>query len=300
MRPILLCYDGSEDARAAMRAAAGLLPAHESMVLHVAPPAVDWTAAPALGVVLESPADHDRLHERAASTLQEGVQLASELGLQPRGQLRSGGRAVWRAILEVADQADLRLIVAGSHGGHMRDHMPLGSVAHGLVSNASCPVLITHRGVPDAATGVQRVLVPHDGSATADAALDTAASSFQGADVQVVSVWQEGERAARVAAYAVAEAGARRVRALGGDATALAVPSADGVAGTIVRLAADLRTEVVVLGTHGLGSTPRTLVGSTAQQVLERAAVPVLVVPASVDAFGRHDAPLAAAATSVG
>jgi nucleotide-binding universal stress UspA family protein len=49
---------------------------------------------------------------------------------------------VWRAILDVADQHDVAVIVAGSRGLSGITSLVLGSVSHGLANHAHRPLLI--------------------------------------------------------------------------------------------------------------------------------------------------------------
>jgi nucleotide-binding universal stress UspA family protein len=50
------------------------------------------------------------------------------------------------------------------------------------------------------------------------------------------------------------------------------------VAGTICRVAADLHTDVIVVGSHGRGAIERILLGSVSEQIVRHAPCPVLVV----------------------
>jgi nucleotide-binding universal stress UspA family protein len=47
----------------------------------------------------------------------------------------------------------------------------------------------------------------------------------------------------------------------------------------ILAQAADSNADVIVMGMRGIGGAEKLLLGSTSQQVLERSAIPVLVVP---------------------
>lgn len=67
-------------------------------------------------------------------------------------------------------------------------------------------------------------------------------------------------------------------RQRGIDATALLVqgPTVE----TILREAANLEADLIVLGSHGRGAVLRALLGSTSEGVLRKAEVPVFIVPA--------------------
>jgi nucleotide-binding universal stress UspA family protein len=52
-----------------------------------------------------------------------------------------------------------------------------------------------------------------------------------------------------------------------------------GVAEDLLQIAADVRADLVVVGTHGRTGLRRVLLGSVAEAVMRQATVPVLVVP---------------------
>ncbi|HEX5338389.1 MAG TPA: universal stress protein [Gallionella sp.] len=67
------------------------------------------------------------------------------------------------------------------------------------------------------------------------------------------------------------------LRKTGLDTTALLVQGA--TAETILKEAAKLGVDMIVLGSHGRGATYQLLVGSVSETVLHHSACPVLVVP---------------------
>lgn len=73
------------------------------------------------------------------------------------------------------------------------------------------------------------------------------------------------------------EALAASLRERGVDAEALLVQGP--TAATILEQAADLRAELIVIGSHGRGALYRALLGSVSADVLRGARQPVLVVP---------------------
>ena len=140
------------------------------------------------------------------------------------------------------------------------------------------------------------VLVATDGSPSSIAAAKAAAALLRSADhVTLVSVLTEvpgddaggfegsvysaGEQDA-LWKQELAEAGEELER----TAAALTTAKIDkrievgDVAGTICRVAADLHTDVIVVGSHGRGAIERILLGSVSEQVVRHAPCPVLVV----------------------
>ena len=118
---ILLCYDGSESATHAIAVAHDLLGDVPATLLHLwdAPPNY-VPADPAIGLQVWSPAQMADLEsvilERANKVLDEGVALATEAGFAAEGRLERTIAAPWRAILDIAEELDAQLIVAGARG----------------------------------------------------------------------------------------------------------------------------------------------------------------------------------------
>jgi nucleotide-binding universal stress UspA family protein len=148
---ILLCYDDSDSARRALAVAQRTLGHQAAILLHVyrAPEAVLADAFstrgsdPAGGAVsqerLESLASR-----RAREVLSTGRAIVSELDATVEVEAREAPHdvPVWRAILDVADEVDAELIVAGTHGPTAVAEQALGSVSGGLVHHSHRPVLI--------------------------------------------------------------------------------------------------------------------------------------------------------------
>jgi nucleotide-binding universal stress UspA family protein len=298
---LLLCYDGSDDARHAITRAAALFPEVDAVILHVSKSKVDWLFGPSLGPLLEIPGVDEAILANANKILDAGVEFAIEAGLVARGELRTTGNAVWRTVIDVA--ADLRpaLIVAGSHGRRWRDVLPLGSVARGLLAHADVPVLITHRTDRAASPApTARLLLGFDGSATSEVAVDAVAQLLSDAQVELLSAWErpgivtEGlmgvqyaqDIEASLAAHAdeVGQDGVQRARSAGLSATPVSVCATDGVGRALLDVAHERNADLICVGTHGRGAITRVVVGSTAQWIVQHADLPVLVIPADVDA----------------
>jgi nucleotide-binding universal stress UspA family protein len=75
------------------------------------------------------------------------------------------------------------------------------------------------------------------------------------------------------------QAAGLRARGIAVDTAAEIGPPAD----TLVRMAAQGRTRLVVVGAHGRRGAARVLLGSVAERVVRTASTPVLVVPPTVD-----------------
>ena len=137
--PILFCYDGSPESRAAIEAAGDLLPLRRSVVLTVG----------SLGAVAEAYAaegsgamDYDgELRAAVRGRAEEGADVARSEGFcaEARGELETD---VWRSVVDVGDQLDASVIVLGSRGLHGLRTLVEESVSHQVATHARRPVLI--------------------------------------------------------------------------------------------------------------------------------------------------------------
>jgi nucleotide-binding universal stress UspA family protein len=150
-RPILICYDGSEDARRAVAAAGDLLAHRETVVLDVTPP----LTAEEEEAALFTPVIPDNVETR----VRDLRKMAHRGTLQARAKgLDAVDRVVvaaptWQGVVDVADEIDAGVIVVGSRGLSGARELFEGSLSHELTRHAGRPVLIVppvHRTVePD-------------------------------------------------------------------------------------------------------------------------------------------------------
>ncbi|HSD25446.1 MAG TPA: universal stress protein [Solirubrobacterales bacterium] len=146
-RPALLCFDGSPDAAEAIHRAGDLIGGGSAILLYVwLPPSALLLAGRAvtedhpLGPAIEEfDAAARKEAERVAA---KGVEIASRAGFDAKPVTRRASHAVWRAILEVAEEHEVRAVVVGSHGRSAAASAVLGSVSHGVVNHCRRPVLV--------------------------------------------------------------------------------------------------------------------------------------------------------------
>jgi nucleotide-binding universal stress UspA family protein len=148
--PLILCYDGSEDSRHAIRRAGELFAGRRARVVSV------WQATAAtggLGFAGETAGmvdlfELDRAAAKAGDSIaDEGARLAREAGLLAEPVAVQGAGPVWKTIVELADRDDAATIVMGSHGRAGLRAMLLGSVSSAVVHHADRPTLIVRRPV---------------------------------------------------------------------------------------------------------------------------------------------------------
>ena len=143
-RPLLLCYDGSEDAKHAIREAASMFgPGRPALVLSVwqdaaALPSFAWAGAalPDLGDVFEA------ARQGAERIAEEGAGIARATGLVPTPIVAEAKGPIWAAVEEVCKAHDVEAVVAGSRGLSGVKSILLGSVSNGIVHHAKRPVVV--------------------------------------------------------------------------------------------------------------------------------------------------------------
>lgn len=301
--PILLC--AGTDAAAAARlaeAAADLL--HQRPVVVLA----TWQPPPVMGAIdavadalYDARADLRGSAQRSAA---ESAHAAAEVleahGMQVSPQVRPEEYTPWRMILDVADEIDAAVIVAGVSEDAARRPGALGRQARALAHRTHRPLLLV---TPDgAAPDDAAVLFATDGSAHATRALRTAATLLRPRPAIVASVWRPVGDAAGLAMAAVPDDIARqgaerldeaaRLRSAGhaGDGVELlagagwavqasTIKKARHVPSAIADAAGEHRAAAIVTGTRGRSRIAAALLGSTAEGVVRDSDRPVLLVP---------------------
>jgi nucleotide-binding universal stress UspA family protein len=152
--PIVIAYDGSEAARAAVNEAAALFGSRPAIILTVWEPGLaDYMAMPGtMGTgTMMMPYDPstvqeiDRASEDHARTIAEdGVKLAVAGGLQAEALPVRDAADIADAILETAKQRDAAAIVIGSRGLKGLKSKLLGSSSSSVLSRSDRPVVVVH------------------------------------------------------------------------------------------------------------------------------------------------------------
>jgi nucleotide-binding universal stress UspA family protein len=144
---ILIGYDGSDDAKAAIEQAAALFRDQPATVLTVWEPysAVVGRTPAAIGI-LRGLDDLGQIDEECRKSAQEtadsGAGLARAAGLTASAAICSRTRSVAEAILVEADRLNAGAIVLGSRGLGGVGSILLGSVSHAVLQHGDRPVFI--------------------------------------------------------------------------------------------------------------------------------------------------------------
>ena len=141
-KTILFAYDGSDEAKEAIRQAGRQLrQGRHAIVLTV------WqrfAGVPFMGPAAIAGVGFPEQHERDAQQLaREGAALAREAGFDAEG-IAEEGDPIWERIIETAETHDAGIIVMGSHGRTGLSLVLVGSVAAATARHTERPVLIAH------------------------------------------------------------------------------------------------------------------------------------------------------------
>jgi len=139
--PILICYDGSDEARNAINTAASLLKTRRAIVLEIESPMRVSGSFAALSSDVLGNAFGDLNAEDALRRSRSGAELAREAGFT--AQARAGLAApTWEGIVDTANEVDASVIVIGSRGLTGARERLEGDVSHEVAEHAGRPVLI--------------------------------------------------------------------------------------------------------------------------------------------------------------
>ena len=309
---LVIAFDGSAAAEAAVRAAAALFPGARATVLTSYEPAAGPATAYRAGGGLMSPElveqnlaklERELLAEAEAAAA-EGVRLAGATGLAAEPAVARGARQPWEPILSAAAEREADVVVCGSRGRGAVARSVLGSTSSSLLHHAERAVLV----VPEAeAPPDGPALIAYDGSPAAREAIAAAGRLLPGRAALVVHAWESPYRRSlsgralrgapvpeirevtgdletflRETAEATVAEGVELARAAGLEASGEAVESGSSAWRILAATAETHEAAVVIAGSQGHGAVASVLLGSVCAGLVHHAERPVLVVRAPV------------------
>jgi nucleotide-binding universal stress UspA family protein len=274
---VLVGYDGSLPASAAIDVGAALIPRARVWIGHLwTPPFASealrrrlWKGTAALNEFVDAIEREGAAEANRLATM--GVTLAVAAGWQAEALVERtyGGEGL--QFTQLAEKLGPDVVVVGSRGLDGAKAI-LGSVSDLVVHYTARPALV----IPYPLLMAERaalvdgpVIVGWDGSAGAQAALTAAARLFPTRTVELASVGQDARHTAATGAYDVITLAAER-----GHATA-----ARAVAETLAHHARQRQAALMVVGSRGRSAVREVLLGSVAVAALHHAHRPVMVVP---------------------
>lgn len=277
---LLLTTDGSEDSRAAVRFLKRL----------TLPPETEATILTVVDTRVAAPA-RARAEQAAAREVAE---------LQATGWTLSSVLRIGQAADEItacAKEIDADLVVAGSRGHGAVKRFLLGSTSDQVARHAPCSVLIVRHNATEEPVDLEskelRIVLAHDGSETASAAVDLLAtlSKNDDAHVKLITVleiismygmeyiettsaaWQREKQAAAE----TLEAASKRLSAVTGKVT-IDLIEATNASEAIIESASRFGADLVVIGEKGASAVDRFMLGSVTGRILHHSPSSVLIV----------------------
>ncbi len=191
-------------------------------------------------------------------------------------------------IIEVAQQREVSLIVAGTHGRRGLSRLFFGSVASRLVQKSPVPLITTGAGPARASLRprIRHIVVATDFGAPALQAQSLACEFASRFDARVTLVhampaftsqlartMPEGSLPTDLARRALnAELERAKEKVLKVDTVLVEGDPREQIA----RIAVDCRADLIAMGTHARRGLPRYLLGSVAETVVRTSEIPVL------------------------
>ncbi|WP_267643818.1 universal stress protein [Haloarchaeobius amylolyticus] len=281
---ILVPTDGSEAALTAAECAAALARRFGA--------AVDVVHVPEQRERLFAPSEAEAT-AAAAEHVEETRAVVTEAGIEPTTAILDEPDQIHEVLARYVDDNDVDCIVMGTHGRTGFDRYVLGSVTERTIRTASVPVVTVHEETAmPAEAAFERLLVPTDGSESAMAAAEHAATfaSAMDADIHVINAVDTTAAPGGVeSAYITDElenAGEQAIERLGAhiESSGGTVTKSSVVHGSpyraIVEYAEENDVDCIVMGTHGRTGLDRYLLGSVTERVVRLASVPVVTVHA--------------------
>ena len=290
MKELMVPLDGSPAGEAALDVAVGLarLSGARIRVVHVAMPVGD------------EPMGVERFHVQAScENYVEALvaRIESDADVDIEATILEGD--VVEALLGHARAVAADLVVMATHGRGPTSRFWLGSVTDRYLRTATRPVLVVRPDhgralMEQGALRIRKIVVPLDGSADSEKALEVASSVAHptGAELGIVRVVElpmlqhvpggidlsgaEGLQMDRAKSYL---AGVAERFTAGSVVTTREVRSHSQPAVAILDFVHEWSGDMVVMCTRGLGVAKRLFLGSVTDKVVRGATVPVLVVP---------------------
>jgi nucleotide-binding universal stress UspA family protein len=144
---ILICYDGSADAKAAVEHGAELLRGQPTTVLTVWETFIELLAhtPTRYGLIAGIPDMYEidaETRKNAEACASEGAALACKAGLDAQPRARAKETTTAEAILAEANAVGASAILMGSRGLTALKSILLGSVSHAVIQNADRTVIV--------------------------------------------------------------------------------------------------------------------------------------------------------------
>ncbi len=276
---ILVAYDGSDGAQAALRAGIGLAksPGTELYSISVEEHLPRYAAS-----ISEVEGAREQIDEHFRALTKQAQDVAALEGVELETAVRQG-HAV-QSILDLARERRCDLLILGAHGHSRVYERVIGSTSLSLVRLASCSVLVVRpRRGADWLGGIKRILVGVDGSPLGQLALRAAVdlatlcgASMSGITIRETSLLVRAEEAEAAYVTQLRAAAQEHTRAAG--VSFEHVTATGHAAQTLRDRARAVSADLIVLGATGLEHPWSGTIGGTASVVASESPCPVLLI----------------------
>ena len=145
--PVLLCYDGSDDAKHAISEAGRLLGPRPALAVHIWEPlSAVFLWNPLLGSPgpLAEPAEEIDAAgaETAGELASEGAEVARAAGFEAEPLAVKSTEGVWPMVVRLAEEREAAAVVMGERGRSGVSSALVGSVTSGVVHHCTRPVVV--------------------------------------------------------------------------------------------------------------------------------------------------------------
>lgn len=222
----------------------------------------------------------DALVDSGEEVIEEAGRLLDSLGVDYTTDVVQGAPA--KTIVDYAERYEYDLVAMPTHGREGLSRYLLGSVTEKVVRLSSVPVLTTHADEERLSFPYEGLLLPTDGSDSAQRAAEHALSLADELDatLHALSVTEDSLLGADADTTAAEEAvdsvvEAAEARGVENVETHIEAGTPDEV---ILEYVENHDLDAVVMGTTGRRGIDRVLLGSVAEKTVRSATVPVVTV----------------------
>ncbi|MDO8281128.1 MAG: universal stress protein [Thermodesulfovibrionia bacterium] len=282
-KTILVGFDDSDFSKAALIEASNWIKRHGGKLILVHTVFFDTEE---FGIAPEQLDKRLRIGEKVCVQTKE--MLTSEFGIEVESLLCEGEPP--EVIVEIAREKKADLIMLGTYGRRGFKRLLMGSVTSQVVVNAPVDVLVVKKPCTECTGEYKSILVPFDGSPSAQKALERAChlSKIDNAEINILYVIPRYEemveffKSSSIKKSLFQEA-QKIIDTAKEIASKLGVSAKDEIqegnaAEKIVESSRKLKHGLIVMGSYGYTGVNKAIIGSTAERVITNAACPILVV----------------------
>ncbi|MBI5663893.1 MAG: universal stress protein [Nitrospirae bacterium] len=280
---ILAGYDDSLNSRAALIEASNWIKKHGGKLIMVHAVYFDTEE---FGIAPEQLEKRLKLGEKVCVQTKE--RLTSEFGIEVQSLLCEGDPPT--VVVDIAKEKKADLIVLGTYGRRGINRLLMGSVTSQVIVNSPVDVLVVKKPCTACTGTYKSILVPFDASVYSQKALNQALylAKINSAEVTALYVIPRYEemlgffrsesirRSLHKEAQGILDI-ARRI-ASGNGSISLKTEIQEGRPGEeIIRTAANLKNDLIIMGSYGYSGVNKAIIGSTAERVITNASCPILI-----------------------